>query len=956
MLLHVACAAGAAATPGPMMQLDTGGHVSRIWDVIFTPDGERLISAGDDKVIRVWNLQTGFTEKTIRGLTATGVAGKIQSMALSPDGRTLAVGVYFPHDEGLENAVNLDGDYAGFLRLYDIETGEMTGRLKGHKSSVLGLAFSPDSRFLVSGGGKRSNSNTVAIVWDVAQRKAIHYLKGHKSEIYAVGFTPDGERVVTGSDDRTLMLWDRSSGRRIKKMKGHDDAVRALSVSPTGDVIASGAKDRTIRLWDAHTGKPRGVLATQESQVTALSFGPAGKRLVSGSGLGDSLDSFVYDVASGEKVITYEGHNAVVLATATSPDGRWVATGGGDHKQIDVWSLEDGTRLHRLVGHGSTTWAVGFSYDGSRVAWGRTKNVQDRNDRGPLEFEIRLPDAARSLGQPATIVDGSDYTRAQTSLGDLKLQTQTSGKYNYRAILEVENQGRRVASIERTAQNGYAHTAYTLTPDGQMIISGGANGWMSAYDIAGNALGEFRGHTGTITGLAVSPDGRMLASSSYDQTIRLWNVANGELLVTFFHSMQNEWVAWTTTGHYAASPHGDRHVGWQINRGVERAADYVSAQQLGAQLYRPAFIDKVLRLRSTEKALFGASKAVFKVQELTDERVRPPQFKVVAPKDQATVTESEINVTLSIDSGDNPVKSISAYVNGRQVTTRAISEKSIRVPIESGENQIRIVARNKVGKAERVLTVHLDKSSRPARLGKGKLILVAVGVNDYTHLPQDLRFAANDARGIAAALDGQEQVLFDEVKTVLVTDGGTAPTKANIEQALTSFEQAGPEDTVILFVAGHGVMQDDDYFFLPREARITDQERLDVDTAIRWSAFQDALARSAGRRILLVDTCHSSNAFNPRLIKDAADQDIVVITSTDGETLAQEHERYGHGVFTYALLEGLSGKADTFKDGRVTITELHTYLTNRVESLTDMTQRPVLHVPGGFKNFVFSKL
>ncbi len=944
----------AAATP--VMQLDTGGHVSRIWDVTFTPDGSRLISAGDDKVVRIWNLRTGSTERIIRGLVGPGVAGKIQSMALSPDGRTLAVGVYFPHNAGAEDQTVLDGDVAGFLRLYDIETGTMIGRLVGHKSSVLGLAFSRDSRFLVSGGGKRTNSNTVAIVWDVAGRKPLHYLKGHKSEIYAVGFTSDGERVVTGSDDRTLMLWNLQSGKRIRKMKGHDDAVRALSISPAGDYIASGAKDRTIRLWDAKTGKARGTLATQDSQVTALSFSVDGKRIVSASGLGDSLDSFVYDVQSGEKLITYQGHNAVVLATATSPDGRWVATGGGDHKQIDVWSIDDGTRLHQLVGQGSTTWAVGFSFDGTRLAWGKTKDVQDRNDRGPLEHEIRLPDSTRSLGRPGSVVDGSDFVRAQTALGDLRLKTEKSGKYNYRSILEVENRGKRVAKIRRTANNGYAHTAYTLTPDGKMIISGGANGWLSAYDTAGNALGEFHGHTGTITGLAVSPDGQMLASSSYDQTVRLWNVANGELLATLFHSMQNEWVIWTTTGHYAASPHGDRHVGWQINRGVDQAAEYVFANQLGQQLYRPAFIDKVLRLRSTEQALFGISKAVFKVQELSDERIRPPRFEVVSPQDQATVTESELNVTLSIDNSDNPVKSLSAYVNGRQVTTRAMSEKSLRVPIDAGENKIRIVARNRVGESEQVITVHLDKNSKVAPRGRGKLIVVAIGVNDYANLPQDLRFASNDARGITTALKRQNNVLFDEVETILVTDGVMTPTKANIEQALTSFQSAGPDDTVILFVAGHGVMQDDDYFFLPHEAEIVDGERLNTDTAIRWRTFQDALARSAGRRILLVDTCHASNAFNPRLVKDAADQDIVVITSTDGETLAQEDERYGHGVFTYALLEGLKGRADTFKDGRVTITELHTYLTNRVESLTDMTQRPVLHVPGGFKNFVFSKL
>lgn len=344
------------------------------------------------------------------------------------------------------------------------------------------------------------------------------------------------------------------------------------------------------------------------------------------------------------------------------------------------------------------------------------------------------------------------------------------------------------------------------------------------------------------------------------------------------------------------------------------------------------------------------------VGESSVERVSAPRFKVAYPSNQSTVTDSEVQVTLSIDSGENPVKSLFAYVNGTRVTTRSVSEKSIRIPIESGENVIRIVARNQAGDSEQVVTVHRGKDQKIAPRGRGKLIVVAVGVNDYANLPQDLRFASNDARAIAAAMNNQENVLFDEVETILVADGANRPTKKNIEQALRSFETAGPNDTVILFVAGHAVMQDDDYFFLPHDAQIRSDKSLNKETAIRWQTFQNALASSKGRRILLVDTCHSGNAFNPTFIKDTADQDIVVIASTDGETLAQEREQFGHGVFTYALLEGLKGRADLFKDDRVTITELHTWLTNRVESLTEMSQRPVLYVPGGFKNFVFSKL
>ena len=161
--------------------------------------------------------------------------------------------------------------------------------------------------------------------------------------------------------------------------------------------------------------------------------------------------------------------------------------------------------------------------------------------------------------------------------------------------------------------------------------------------------------------------------------------------------------------------------------------------------------------------------------------------------------------------------------------------------------------------------------------------------------------------------------------------------------------------TVILFLAGHGVNEDGDYYFLPNDAQ-TQQNSWKKSSVLKWQTFQDMLENTQGRRILLVDTCHAEKAINPRLVKDAADAKIVVISATDKNSVAQELPELKHGVFTYAFLKGLNGDADYHKDNRLKIKELDSYLSNKIEELTDGNQKPVLHAPGGFKDFVFAWL
>ena len=160
---------------------------------------------------------------------------------------------------------------------------------------------------------------------------------------------------------------------------------------------------------------------------------------------------------------------------------------------------------------------------------------------------------------------------------------------------------------------------------------------------------------------------------------------------------------------------------------------------------------------------------------------------------------------------------------------------------------------------------------------------------------------------------------------------------------------------MVLFLAGHGENEGADYLFMPEDAEEVDGKYFRPSTVVKWSVLQQALQDAQGTRIMFVDTCHSRGAYNPRLIKDAADENIVVFSATDSATEAQEDPDLGHGLFTYALVEGLNGKPPVFIDeGAVNIQELFSFVSREVKRLSKGEQKPTLYA-SGVKDFVVAR-
>ncbi len=195
--------------------------------VLFSRDGDTLASWGRYE-ISLWDIATSTHEKTSRKYKYKDFV----NVWINAGGGTL---------------VSIDGDT---IRLLDVLTVEGKAILKGHKKEVESVAFSPDGRTLASGGGDK----TVRL-WDVATGKHRQTLKGHRKSIDSIAFSTDGQLLVSASRDKTVRVWDALTGTHKKTLKGHTAPVNGAAFSPDGRAIVSWSNDQTIRLWDVHTGK-----------------------------------------------------------------------------------------------------------------------------------------------------------------------------------------------------------------------------------------------------------------------------------------------------------------------------------------------------------------------------------------------------------------------------------------------------------------------------------------------------------------------------------------------------------------------------------------------------------------------------------------------------------------------------------------------------------------------------
>ena len=533
------------------------GHTGRINSISLSPDGRTLSSGSSDNTVRLWDMETRTEIGTLEGHTAA-----VNSVVFSPDGRTLV-------SRGDDNT----------LRIWDVDTQAQIHTLEGHTGSVESVAFSPDGQTIASGGQGQGWGYDL-ISWNVG---------GHTN---SVSFNLDGGTLANGSNDHTVRLWDVATQTEIGRLEGHTGYVSSVSFSPDGKTIASGSHDNTVRLWDVNTRTEIGVLEGHTGWVNSVSFSPDGQTIASGGNKGDVRlllwyggDVRLWDVDTLTGIVIFERNSSTFTGVSFSPDGRILAykTGLGNHTfagGLDVNSLE------HIMSFEKHTW---------EVLWVVEAQIEKRGYLGHVWFSTMLEEHTSYVRSVSFSPDGKTIASGgqgqgwgndlilwnvatQTKIGTLQGGHTNSVSFSLdgRTLANGSNRSGdnvRLWDVDTWTEIAIlgGHTGWVnsvaFSPDGKTIACASGipfySGFVSLRDVATQTeIARHWEHIGAVKSVSFSPDGHILASAgSIDGTVRLWDVDIWtEIAILRGHTGWVNSVAFSPDGKTIVSGSNDRTV------------------------------------------------------------------------------------------------------------------------------------------------------------------------------------------------------------------------------------------------------------------------------------------------------------------------------------------------------------------------------------------------------------
>jgi WD40 repeat protein len=998
----------AALSQAPRIVINPLGHSAKIHNILFSPDGQRIISISEDKSIRIWSPETGEMIKKFESQIGDGPEGMFYSSAISPDGRLLAVAGY-PVASEKEN----------YIMIIDLEKNIQVSTAVGHTNVINTLSFSGNGNFLASG----ADDNTVKI-WKVENTASLVNVTtiNLTSPVASVSFNPKTQDLAVAQESEDIFVYalaslDKGLSKLVPKtFKKHSGVIDKVVYSPDGAFLASSSFNNELILWNAsgtvvkqfpsafpgsESDKKNGKLI---HPINAIAFSYDSKILV---GLDVSGAGMSWAIPAGTKFTDYTGHDNTVFSAAFSPSltGNYiVASAGGINNEIHLWNPINGRIVKTIRGKGSAIQDLAFG-DGLELFISRdfTRNGEPSFKSSFLLGGMTINRNPGPFNYPKPILTGIKQT-------DVNIISLPKGK----SIVTDESVDGRILD-------------YAALPDGSLIV--GSDFSLKQFDKNGLIMKEFVGHSGGVRAIAVTADGRYVATGGEDQSIIIWKMDEsgfapslrktfqdeewqrffsslpvdslttlptkkawsdviqflkqegnkayrdleevykglGEMVIPFatlFISEDHEWVCWTPSGYFSCSSAGGQYFGWHVNRGITKLADFYAAEQYFEILYRPTEMAKsISQGRRVEEILKASGERLFDLSRL--HRPSVGFFDVTATtrstdllrydKGKFLTQARTVPITIEVYDGGGGIKELNLYQNDKliltdsEIKTKGEGEKivktyAVEMANETNEFRVKVINFQKIESRADVLKIEYTGEI----IATSTLHILAVGINKYQNAAYNLNYAQPDAQSFIDKIQGAGKNIFKSINPIEIYDENA--TKDHIASAFKSIiARAKPEDVFLFYYAGHGTLDEehnDEYYLVPTDITKLYGDPTQLQTkGISATELRGYLTQvKSQKQIILMDACHSGGALKSLNVRAAATDEkaivqlarssgVVMIASSGTKQYATEFDQLKHGVFTYALLEALDGKADN-GDKKITVNELKFYMEERVPELT----------------------
>ena len=528
---------------------------SGIHSLAFSANGQWLAIGGDDGLITLWNVPTWTMEASLEGHR-----GRVSHLSFRTDEKRL---------------VSLGADET--VRIWDLTVwAEVSAYANPEKGSE--LSVSADGRLLGAFGGLNNTIRFYGLEPNLPLRATLPRQKGI---ILSVEFAADAESAIISAHDSSVTRWELNPLQSLTTY-WQKVLVSQMALSADGRILATAGGDNLIKVWDVASGQELRVLRGHTVVVSHLCLSADGRTLVSAD-VDNKIKVWTTDPTGETNVLTHEG---IVVYTAVAPEGELLATSNPNFFTVDLWDLRSGAAT-RFISDAKAEPA--FSPDGKWLAlrrftdpvevelWDRTttpyRKVQVLPCAAVIGHQLRFSPDSRILvfRAPGEVLELWD-TVARQSLGQLPdhppLHCGTAFSSDGE-LIATGCDGRiriwHVRSRELLAAMGEQHDeirSLCFSSDDNMLIAASGNAEVRRWDVTDpenpHPLSPLRGHTAFVHQIALSPDGKTLASGGEDSTLRLWDPLAGQELMTLrAHSAVIACLAWSPDGQSLYTGSGD---------------------------------------------------------------------------------------------------------------------------------------------------------------------------------------------------------------------------------------------------------------------------------------------------------------------------------------------------------------------------------------------------------------